>query len=92
MNEEEKVVIEKQDSEAKPVEETPTRRRVSFKKIGLIAGIVVAAVAAVIGGKAIASKMNDEEVDDTETYLLKEPEDDYIDTEATHVEDKVEED
>ena len=92
MNEEEKVVIEKQDSEAKPVEETQTRRKVSFKKIGLIAGIVVAAVAAVIGGKAIASKMNDDEVDDTETYLLKEPEDDYIDTEATHVEDKVEED
>ena len=92
MNEEEKVVIEKQDSEAKPVEETPTRRKVSLKKIGLITGIVVAAVAAVIGGNAIASKMNDDYVDDTETYLLKEPEDDYIDTEATHVEDKVEED
>ena len=92
MNEEEKVVIQEQDLEAKPVVEAPTRRKVNFKKIGLIAGIVVATVAAVIGGKAIASKMNDEEIDDTETYLLKEPEDDYIDTEATHVEDKVEED
>ena len=91
MNEEEKVVIEKPDSEAKPVEETPTRRKVSLKKIGLIAGIVVAAVAAVIGGKAIVSKMNDDDVDDTETYLLKEPEEDYIDTEATNVEEKVEE-
>ncbi len=92
MNEEEKVVIQEQDLEAKPAEETPTRRKVNFKKIGLIAGIVVATVAAVIGGKAIASKMNDEENDGTKTYLLNEPEDNYIDTEATHVEDKVEED
>ena len=92
MNEEEKVVIQEQDLEAKPVEETPTRRKVSFKKIGIIAGIVVATAAAVLGGKAIASKMNNEEIDDTDTYLLKEPEDNYIDTEATHVEEDVKED
>ena len=79
MNEQEKVVETTAD-EAKE-ETTMGKKKFSFKKIGIIVGAVVATAAAVIGGVAVGKRMNGSDSDDD--FFLAEPEDDYIDTEAS---------
>lgn len=78
MNEQEKVVETTAD-EAKE-ETTMGKKKFSFKKVGIIVGAVVATAAAVIGGVAVGKRMNGSDSDD---FYLSEPEDDYIDTEAS---------
>lgn len=79
MNEQEKVV----ETSAEEVKEETTveKKKFNFKKIGIIVGAVVATAAAVIGGVAVGKKMNGSDSD--EDFFLAEPEDDYIDTEAS---------
>lgn len=79
MNEQEKVV----ETTAEEVKEETAveKKKFSFKKIGIIVGAVVATAAAVIGGVAVGKKMNGSDSD--ENFFLAEPEDDYIDTEAS---------
>lgn len=79
MNEQEKVV-ETTAEEVK--EETKVeKKKFNFKKIGIIVGAVVATAAAVIGGVTVGKRMNGNDSD--EEFFLAEPEDDYIETEAT---------
>nr|DAT64186.1 MAG TPA: coat protein [Caudoviricetes sp.] len=79
MKEQEKVV----ETTAEEVKEETTveKKKFNFKKIGIIVGAVVATAAAVIGGVAVGKKMNGSDSD--EDFFLAEPEDDYIDTEAS---------
>ena len=79
MKEQEKVV----ETTAEEVKEETTveKKKFNFKKIGIIVGAVVATAAAVIGGVAVGKKMNGSDSD--ENFFLAEPEDDYIDTEAS---------
>ena len=79
MKEQEKVV----ETTAEEVKEETTveKKKINFKKIGIIVGAVVATAAAVIGGVAVGKKMNGSDSD--EDFFLAEPEDDYIDTEAS---------
>lgn len=79
MKEQEKVV-ETTAEEAKE-ETTVEKKKFNFKKIGIIVGAVVATAVAVIGGVAVGKKMNRSDSDDD--FFLAEPEDDYIDTEAS---------
>lgn len=79
MKEQEKVV-ETTAEEAKE-ETTVEKKKFNFKKIGIIVGAVVATAAAVIGGVAVGKKMNGS--DSVDDFFLAEPEDDYIDTEAS---------
>lgn len=79
MKEQEKVV----ETTAEEVKEETAveKKKFNFKKIGIIVGAVVATAAAVIGGVAVGKKMNGSDSD--ENFFLAEPEDDYIDTEAS---------
>lgn len=79
MKEQEKVV----ETTAEEVKEETAveKKKFNFKKIGIIVGAVVATAAAVIGGVAVGKKMNGSDSD--EDFFLAEPEDDYIDTEAS---------
>lgn len=79
MKEQEKVV-ETTAEEAKE-ETTVEKKKLNFKKIGIIVGSVVATAAAVIGGVAVGKRMNGSDSD--EDFFLAEPEDDYIETEAS---------
>ena len=79
MKEQEKVV--ETTSDVVKEETTMGKKKLSFKKIGIIVGAVVATAAAVIGGVAVGKKMNGS--DSNEDFFLAEPEDDYIDTEAS---------
>lgn len=79
MKEQEKVV-ETTAEEAKE-ETTVEKKKFNFKKIGIIVGAVVATAAAVIGGVAVGKKMNGSDSD--ADFFLAEPEDDYINTEAS---------
>lgn len=79
MKEQEKVV-ETTAEEAKE-ETTVEKKKFNFKKIGIIVGAVVATAAAVIGGVAVGKRMNGSDSD--EDFFLAEPEDDYIETEAS---------
>lgn len=79
MKEQEKVV-ETIAEEAKE-ETTVEKKKFNFKKIGIIVGAVVATAAAVIGGVAVGKRLNGSDSDDD--FFLAEPEDDYIDTEAS---------
>ena len=79
MNEQE----EKVETTAEEVKEETTveKKKFNFKKIGIIVGAVVATAAAVIGGVAVGKKLNGSDSDDD--FYLSEPEDDYINTEAS---------
>lgn len=78
MNEQEKV-----ETTAEEVKEETTveKKKFNFKKIGIIVGAVVATAAAVIGGVAVKKRMDGSDSD--EDFFLAEPEDDYIETEAS---------
>lgn len=78
--EEQEKFVETTAEEAK--EETAMeKKKFNFKKIGIIVGAVVATAAAVIGGVAVGKRMNGSDSD--EDFFLAEPEDDYIETEAS---------